>query len=509
MFKLNEKNRKWWVLAAMTSSISMIFIDVTVLPVALPTIQRSLDFTELGLQWIINIYTLVLATFVIAGGKLGDRVGHRQIFLLGLLLFALGSILCGFSHHEPWFILARALQGLGGALLIPTSATILFNAFPPQGRGKAMGIYVSIGSVFLALGPFIGGLCTQYLSWRFVFWLNVPIACAGYLLTLRVVAKTKGEPRPFDKIGFITSTFGISAITIAIMQSSHWGWTSPWTLGLLVLGLAAMGTLWAFDHKINHPYIPFAFFQNRLFLGAVLTVFLTQFLLMVTVFWARFFQDVYGLTPSEAGLLSFASNLPIILTAPLGGHLSDRHGPRVPIVIGFLLVIGALFAFIQIVDLMSIPLVLATIIPFGIGMPLILTPSYTTAMGSISMEKRGSASGLSNMLRQLGATLGLAAIGSAFVFVSDTHFARDLQRNLDTVHTDPAVFEGLLAKVPDALQALEKLPSESQLFVEQASLHAYIDGFIAINAIAMGTAVVGLCFAAWLLKWKREPEIPL
>jgi len=166
MFKLTEHNRKWWVLIAMTSCISMIFIDISVLPVTLPTLERTLHMTPIGLQWIINAYTLALTVFVMAAGRFGDRFGHRRIFCWGLLLFSVGSMLCGASYHEWWFIASRTIQGIGAAMLVPTSSALLFTCFPAHQRGRALGLYVSIGSVFLSLGPVVGGLFTQYLTWR-------------------------------------------------------------------------------------------------------------------------------------------------------------------------------------------------------------------------------------------------------------------------------------------------------------------------------------------------------
>jgi len=493
----------------MSSAISMIFIDVTVLPVALPTIQRSLDFSELGLQWIINVYTLVLAVFVLAGGRLGDRIGHRKNFCLALFLFSLGSILCGLSMHQAWFISSRVIQGIGGALLMPSSATILFSAFPPTQRGKAMGLYVSIGSVFLALGPFIGGVCAEHLSWRFIFWINIPIAFVGYWLTILVVPKVPGEKKSFDLTGFITATIGISALTVAIMESNHWGWTSPITLCLFFGGVFLIFLLWKLDIQKRDPYIPFSLFKNRNFTGSILAMFCTQFFLMVTVFWARFFQDVYGLSPTGAGTLSLVSNIPIILAAPIGGHLLDKHGPRIPITIGFLLVAGSLFWFLQILDTMSIPLVLSAIVPFGCGIPLILTPSFTTAIGEVATEKRGIASGTSTMIRQLGATLGLAVIGSLYVFVQMGNFSRDLKKNVDTMNMTPEEFNGLLSKVPEALEKLDTLPEGSQAFVQQSALHSYIEAFMAINILSMLTAILGLALALVLIKRKKRPEIEM
>ena len=188
--KLTEQNRKWWILAAMTTAISMIFVDITVLPVVLPTLQRELLISDLELQWILNSYTLVLAVLVLAGGRIGDMWGLKKSFCFGTVTFALGSALCGLSHSGWWMIFSRTLQGVGGAFLLPATQGIIMFHFPPHQRGKAVGLFVSIGSIFLALGPLIGGALTTWASWRFVFWINLPIAAAGLLLTLY----TAGRP---------------------------------------------------------------------------------------------------------------------------------------------------------------------------------------------------------------------------------------------------------------------------------------------------------------------------
>jgi EmrB/QacA subfamily drug resistance transporter len=509
MFPLTEKNRKWWILLAMTSAISMTFIDVTVLPVALPSIQRTLGISEVGLQWIVNAYTLSLCVFLLAGGRLGDRFGLRKVLCWGLALFVLGSVLCGLSYFEGWFIASRFLQGIGGAMMIPTSSTIVFNAFPPRQRGKALGLNVSIGSVFLAMGPFIGGIFTQYFSWRLVFWINVPIALIGYALVFYAVPKMEGKRRPFDLGGFLASSLGIIGIIIALMQGREWGWFSPWTMGCLIFGTFLILLLWKLDRNVEDPYIDFTFFKNRNFLGASMGIFCTQFLLMVTVFWALYFQNILGFSPSQAGTLSLISNAPLILAAPIGGHLLDKHGPKIPITIGFLLLAASLFWFILNIGDKSVLLICSALIPFGCGMPLIFTPSFATALSEVSPERRGLASGTTSMLRQLGATLGLAILGTMFLNQQASTFAKNLKHNVDTLQANPKAFQGLLAHSSRAVDALKGYSEQTQAFIKQIFANAYIQSFWSINVLAMIMALVGLAFVWLLVKKKDPPEIEL
>ncbi|MCI0381740.1 MAG: MFS transporter, partial [Chlamydiae bacterium] len=276
MPKLSERNRKWWILAAMTSTISMIFIDITVLPVALPTIQRELDISELGLQWIINAYTLALTVFVLVGGRLGDMFGHLKMFFFGLVIFAFFSALCGLSYFSLWFITSRFFQGIGGAILIPATVSMIISSFPQQQRGKAMGIYVSVGSIFLSIGPFIGGLLSQYLSWRFVFWINLPIAAIGFLLAKFSVPKQeKVEKKPlrFDYFGFIAFGLGLTAVVIAFMQAKYWDWFSLPTLLLIALGITLMLLMIVIDRRVEEPFLDFSIFKTPNFIGGLATLF--------------------------------------------------------------------------------------------------------------------------------------------------------------------------------------------------------------------------------------------
>src|SRR5581483_5579340 len=287
---LTEENRKWWILTAMTTSVSMIFVDITVLPVVLPTLQRDMQISDLGLQWIINAYTLVLAVFVLIGGKLGDILGLRKTFSIGALCFATTSAMCGMSTTEWWLIFSRALQGCGAALLLPATQAILISNFPPHQRGKALGLFVSIGSIFLALGPLIGGSLTTYLSWRYVFWINLPIAAIGLLLTYYAVPYIRGTKHALDIRGFVILAAGIASSVVALMQAQIWGWLSPLTLGLLLIGALSLITLFRRKHKPHASIIDFELIKKKSFIASASSIFANQWIIMVTVFWVIYFQ---------------------------------------------------------------------------------------------------------------------------------------------------------------------------------------------------------------------------
>ncbi len=345
-------------------------------------------------------------------------------------------------------------------------------------------------------------MITQYLSWHYVFWINLPIAFFGLLMSLWIIPKSKGKKIHFDWMGFFTSCVGISSIIIALMQAKVWGWASFWTLGLLFFGSFILFLLWKIDREVKEPYIDFSLYRNVTFNGANIGIFCTQFLLMITVFWAIYFQNVLGYSPSQAGILNLLANMPIMIAAPLGGgHLLDRKGPRVPITIGFSLVIVSTLWFMQNLDIKNAAILLSAIIPFGCGIPFIFTPNFATALAEIPPERRGLVSGKMGMLRQLGGMLGLTLLGSLFLHVQTAEFAKDLKQNVATENIDPLAFQGLLSKTPEALNALEKA------FVKQSLIHATTDGFWSINVLVIVMALIGLSCTLILIKKNKPPAI--
>lgn len=502
--RLTEENRKWWVLAAMTTTISVIFIDITVLPVALPTMQRDMHITDLGLQWIINSYTLVLAVLALAGGKMADRVGLKRGFCIGILTFALASAMCGLSTAQWWLIMSRAIQGVGGAILLPATQGIIISQFPPHQRGKAMGLYVSIGSIFLALGSLIGGALTTYLTWRYVFWINLPITAIGLMLTFYAVPPMQGRKERFDTSGFCILTVGLASLVFALMQAQIWGWSSPFTLGLMVLGCAALYYLF---HRKHHPkasILDFELMGKKSFISSASCIFSNQFIIMVTVFWAIYFQNILGFSASKAGFYAFLANIPVLFAAPLGGWMVDRFGPRMPIMTGFGLITFALSWLIAFLREESLMLLMPTLITFGFGVTMIFTPSFVSMMNDVPADKRGNASGIISTLRQFSSSLGLALFGTIDSIIYLTHMKHFFVENPGTQHLSPEPFEGLLAKAPNAVKAMNALPSGNSSYVLEAARVSFLDAFFWINCIA---ALIAL--SAIALAWKMMRNTPI
>lgn len=404
----------WRTLAAMTTAVSMVFVDITLLPVALPTMGEELQFSSLALQWIVNAYTLTLTVMVLLGGRLADRLGLRKAFCIGTALFAIASALCGLGQATYELICSRILQGLGGALMLPATQGIIAHSFPSEQRGKALGIFTSIGSLFLTLGPLIGGYFTEHLSWRYAFWINLPIAALGLCLTLFFVQPLSPRPRAFDFKGSLLLTLGISSIVIAVMQSQQWGWTSPLTIGGLILGIALLRYLIYSEKETPHPLIDIPLIKTGPIGRSLINAFMTQIILMISFFWAIFFQTLMKLSPTHAGTLIFLTTIPICIIAPLAGHIADRKGARWPTAIGFAFLLVALSSFIYLTPTHSTHSLWPSLLLFGAGIPCIFAPNAAAVMNATPPEKRGSASGLMIATRQFGAALGLALFGTLY-----------------------------------------------------------------------------------------------
>lgn len=502
----SKNHLKWWILAAMTTSVSMVFIDVTVLPVAIPTMSRQLNFSELGMQWIINAYTLSLTVLALAGGRLAQIWGLKKIFTFGVVLFALASAFCGFGQAENWLILGRCIQGAGGALMLPATQAIITESFPIEQRGRAIGLFISIGSIFLALGPLIGGYLTQFLSWRYVFWINLPIAAAGLTLSSLTVPCFPSKKIRFDSLGFLASIIGISGVVIAIMQSQKWGWLSVNTLSCLGLGIGFLWLLMKMEKKAPFPFIDTIFLKTPQVILYLTSVAMTQFILMVTIFWAIFFQINTNYTPSTAGYITFIGNIPILFAAPIAGILVDKFGPKLPVSLGFFLLFFSLIWFILVAKKATIYTLFPSLICFGTAAPLVMTPSATTFLKLTPKEKRGLASAFLISWRQFSATLGLAIFGTIYNQWTASNFTKLVENSSNKEKFDPTAFQGLLTQNPSAVEALKQVPPDFAATIKTSLLQASTNGFYLINLCAAGLALIGFFIA---LRWMKKIEEPL
>lgn len=468
--------KKWLGLAAIVPALAMVFTDQTVLPVALPTIQKQLNASNVEVQWCINAYLLVTAVFVLAGGKLGDLIGHRKTFMLGMALFALSSAVCGLSPSVVWLIASRAVQGIGAALMVPATTPLLMSVFPAEERGKASGINVSVSSLFLIFGPLIGGYLTQSFSWRWIFWINLPIAAMGIILVALFIPAIKRKSQKFDVLGFIFFVIGCSALVILIMQGKEWGWSSFKIISLMIISLiSALLLLWR-EKKSPHSFLDASLFRHPVYKAVAISLFATQFILMVTVYRSIFFQQVLGWTALECGVIFFIASLPILFVSPIGGVLSDRFGPKLPISIGFIFLI---YSFIWLAFFVqgSISLLMIGFFAFSIGVPFIFTPSYSSAMGAVPPEKTGTAFGTLATVRMLAACLGVAVIGSAADNIQYKYFQSFIEKDVSTQSLSPILLEGLNSGLQSAKEYLLTLPKQQVHAVLEYLKDSQIKGF--------------------------------
>lgn len=415
---MNESSNRWLVLVAMTGSLSMVTLDQTVVTVALPSMATELALSVTGQQWVVNAYVLAMAALVAVGGKLGDRIGGVTTFQAGVALFFLASAGCGLAPAgdlgEAWIITFRALQGVGAALMMPVSAAIVIGAFGVAERGKAMAIYAGISQLFLAVGPLLGGVLTQTVSWRAVFWLNVPVGIAA--LVLVHVARpdnAKGQPTSIRAGAVALLVGGVASTVLALQQASRWGWGSPATLIVLVAGVGLTTWFVLSQLRATEPLVDVRLFAKRAFSGDLIVAGLVQFgLLPVVLFSSLYLQDLLGFSPIRTGLAVLPFILPITLGAQIGGRWFDRSGVRPPVLAALLIAFLGLVVWTIALPHLSYTAQLPGMVLTGFGLGLMISPTNTDALSRVTAAERSQASGLLQTIRQLGGTFGVAIIGA-------------------------------------------------------------------------------------------------
>ena len=414
---ITDQNRKWWTLGAMCFALFMIMLDNTVVNVALPSIQKDLGASISGLEWTINGYTLSFAVLLATGGRLGDIFGRRLLFLTGVVIFAFSSATAGLAPSETALVVSRVVQGVGAALMMPGTLSIITDAFPAHERGKAMGTWAGVSALALAIGPVLGGFLTEHVSWRAIFYLNVPVAIGAVLATLFAVRESRDTSvgRDVDYAGVAVLTTGLSALILALVEGNSWGWGSTEVIGLLVVAALALPAFVWVENRVKAPMVQFDLLSDRNFLGAVVVALIITFAMMgVFFFLALYMQDILGYSPLEAGVRFLPSTLMIVIFAPLAGRLADRIGPRWLIVGGLVLVAASLFSFSGIAVDSSYADLLPGFMLLGVGIAMTMSPMTSAAMNAVPVQKAGIASGILSMFRMVGGSLGVAVTGAIF-----------------------------------------------------------------------------------------------
>ena len=399
---ITDRNRKWWTLGAMSFALFMIMLDNTVVNVALPSIQDDLRASLSALEWTINAYTLTFAVILVTGGRLGDIFGRRRGFLFGVVLFALSSATAGLAPNDLSLVVSRAVQGVGAAFMMPATLSIITNAFPARERGKAIGTWAGVSALALALGPVVGGFLTEQVSWRAIFFLNLPVAALAVIVTLAAARESRDPtvPRTVDFAGVGTLTLGVGTLVLALVEGNDWGWGSARILGLLAVSVFGLVAFVVAERRVRFPMVEFDFFRTRQFVGTNGIAFVVSFAMLAMFFFmALYMQNILQYSPLEAGIRFLPSTLVIIITAPIAGRLTDRIGAPIPIAVGLSLVAISLYFQSRI----TIDSTYADLLPLfslmGLGIGLTMSPMSTAAMNAVQEAKSGVASGILSMTR--------------------------------------------------------------------------------------------------------------
>ncbi|MBL9148460.1 MAG: DHA2 family efflux MFS transporter permease subunit [Phycisphaerae bacterium] len=465
--------RRWLVLFAMTGSLAMILLDVTVVGVALPRIRTDLSLAASSWDagvWVMNGYTLALASLVALGGRVADSFGRVRSFVVGVTLFAIASALCGLATDGVTLVAARVLQGVAAAIMQPASSTLVISSFAPGERGKAMGIYVGIPMLFLALGPVIGGLLTEYVSWRACFYINLPVAAAALYLTMRAKPDNGPRaPRGFDPFGAAIYLLGLPAFVFALQQSGAWGWSHPLVRWPLIGGAICLVVFMLTEWRRERPLVAVRLFEDRGFLGNALVLFLMQFAMTgQVIYMSGWLQAGLGFTPSRAGAALMPMLIPVLVVVQIAGRMYDKVGVRRPVLLGTTLATIGLA-----IEALSIPtgtylLVAAGMAVFGTGIGFTMSPTNTDALSRVGGERRGQASGLLGTMRQVGASLGIALVGAAVAAAQSRAIRPWMPDDPDTARVVTEAVRGDATQM-DSLLATPDLHAHAQFALAQGT----------------------------------------
>jgi EmrB/QacA subfamily drug resistance transporter len=422
-----EENRKWWTLAAVAFGLFMIMLDNTIVNVALPSIEADLHMSISALEWIVTGYALTFAALLITGGKLGDLYGRRKVFILGLAVFTLSSLACGLAPSAGFLIAARAVQGVGAALMNPASLSIVTATFPPRQRGQAIGIWAGVSALALAIGPLLGGLIVDNISWNWIFYVNVPVGVLGIFVARIVIDESRdtSHEQSIDVPGLATSGLALLSVSYALIEGNRHGWTSPEIVALFVTAVVLFVAFILLERHQRLPMLDLSLFRIPSFLGANLVAMLVSLgMFGVFFFVSLYVQNVLGYSPTKAGAVFLPMTLLIILIAPIAGKLSDRVGGRW-LMGGGMTLVGVSLLVYQAAGVHSdFWTLLPAMILGGIGMAMTMSPMTSVAMSSVPTDKAGVGSGVLNSFRQVGGSLGIAVMGAILLTYEQPNVTR-------------------------------------------------------------------------------------
>lgn len=494
--------RRWWVLATMTVCLLVVIMGNTILNVALPTLQRDLGATQGELQWAIDAYILVFAGLLFTWGVVGDRIGRRKVLLIGLAIFSTASVFAAFSNGPVELIAWRAVMGIGGAAVQPTTLAVITNVFPPGERGRAIGVWAGAAGIAVAGGPLAGGAVLAHFWWGAVFLIGVPVAALGAVGILAVVPESK-DPHPgrVDVAGVLLSIGALAGVVYGIIRGgSGYGWTTPGVLVPLLGGLVLLGLFVRLQRRSTHPALDVSLFGNPAFSAAAGALGLNFFALQGATFYLVYYlQGARGYSPLQSGAVLIPLAVGMGIMGPRSSRLSERFGAKAVCATGFLLITLSFLGF-QLLDAAAPLWLLLLILSLqGLGMGSVMAPATESIMSVVPREKAGAGAAVNNSVRQVGGALGVAILGSVLAAA----YSADLGRAVDVL---PAGVRGdasqsvvaTLAAVGRVQTAGDPASARAAAALVDPARNAFVS---AMHLTAIGTAAAALIAAGVVLAW--------
>jgi EmrB/QacA subfamily drug resistance transporter len=496
--------RKWWTLIAVSVAIFLLLLDITVVNVALPDIQRSLHSSFSDLQWVVNAYALTLAAFLLTSGSVADLIGRRRVFVLGLVVFTASSAVCGLSTTPLMLNLARAVQGTGGAMMFATALALLAQAFHGSERGTAFGVFGAVTGGAVAIGPVLGGVITSGIGWEWIFFVNVPIGAVAVFLTLTRVADSRNpNATGVDWPGLVTFSGSLFLLVYALVQGNGRGWGSTEIVAFLIGAGVLMVLFVLVELRQSQPMLDLSLFRRPAFGGASIVAFtLSASFFAMFLYLTLYIQDVLGYTPLQAGLRFLPSTLLSFIVAPIAGKLSVRVPVRLLLGSGLLLIGIGLLSMTAIDAASSWTALIPGFVLAGAGVGLVNPPLASTAVGVVGAEHSGMASGINSTFRQVGIATGVAGLGAVFqhsVTQSTTAALRaggHAREILSSAHGHL----GTLLQSGEVAQIARSLSPGAHAALESSYRVGFTDAFTTIATIAAVIALVGAALAFVLVR---------
>ena len=497
-----EKRLGRWVLAAAILGSSITFIDGTVVNVALPVLQNSLQATVAQTQWVVESYSLMLSALILVGGSLGDRLGRKKVFSAGVLIFGAASAWCGLAPGITQLIFARGVQGIGAAMLVPGSLALISANFSKKRRGRAIGTWSGFTSIAAGIGPVLGGWLVESVSWRAVFWINVPLCAAVLLIASFRVPESRDDEEAgnrFDWLGPVLATVGLGGIVFGLVESNSRGLSDPVVIGSLAIGVISLAAFIFAEARERHPMMPLGLFRSPVFSGAnLLTLFLYAGLGGLLYFLPFYLIQIQHYQPTAAGAALLPFVLIMFALSRWAGGLVDRYGSRLPLIVGPLIAAGgfALFALVRAEPQSFWVAVFPAVMVMSIGMSIAVAPLTTTVMGAVDERHAGIASGINNAVSRTAGLIAVAVFGVVMVSV----FGRALQQRAETLPVAANVRQQVIDERGKfiELQPPSGLNDEQQAAIKLSVSESFVDGFRVVTLLAATLGVLS-AFFAWLL----------